>query len=157
MKYVLELSRYTRVWFLIPSVIRLQKMQISFSGASSVSSQPARLNEASCRVDEAHMAQNREQTPANGPHGRVRDPQPNKGPDAASSLQCAWQPVRPQRSLRMTTDPGSVPGPQPLGPHETCSHLHSAHAPDHTNCETRWPCAKFVVTCYTARDNWDTG
>lgn len=62
-------------------------MQISFSGASSVSSQPARLNEASCHVDEAHVAQNREQTPANSPHGRVRDPQPNKGPDAANSLQ----------------------------------------------------------------------
>ena len=38
-------------------------------------------------LDEAHVAQNREQTPANSPHGRVGDPQPNKGPDAANSLQ----------------------------------------------------------------------
>lgn len=62
----------------------------------------------------------------------------------------AWQPVHPQQSLRMTTDPGSVPELQPLGPHETCSHLHSAHTPAHTNREMRWPCAKAGVTCYRA-------
>lgn len=61
-------------------------------------------------VEEAHVAQNREQTPANSPHGRVRDPQPNKGPGAANSLQ-----VRMAAGLV----PSGAFGPQTLGQCQT--------------------------------------
>lgn len=121
---MLELSRYTRC-DLLSFCDQVIKTGFFFSLASSVRRSLRALMKASCRVEEAHVAQ-KEQTPANSPHGRVRDPQPNKGPGAANSLRMRMAASPSQRSLR-TTDLGQCQGLLGLlGPHNMPSRLHSA-------------------------------